>query len=561
MVSLRFRTEGLALFSGLLITLIISQPATAAPRVRIGNTTLVGRVLSAGCEQEFFGGIPFAKPPVGQLRLQPPVPKTTLDVSVFNATNYGKACLQRGGTFATLSEDCLTINVHRPAKMAPGRKLPVLFWTYGGGFFEGSSQGSDPSAIVSLSVQRGTPLIFVSFNYRLGPLGFPQGQEAQDRGALNLALRDQVAALQWVQANIESFGGDKTKVTTFGISAGSIMTAVLYVNSSLKKYARAAIFQSGQAATPLIHNATRREIDWQHFIAAVPSCQHLAYTGSNTTFDCLRSIPPSDGVDSDEILNGVNVALNTAPEQFAFDPTFDPTAPDGGVYPDVPSRLLNSGNYSKIPFIAGTVLDEGTLFASQLPSFSPSEMFAQIVANYSPPVPDLGSTGDQILANRVQQLIDIYPDDPAQGAPFGTGNDTFGLPDGAGFKKMAAMPSDVNGYSMQPATALKPTVMHGSDTPYTFGSLEAVNFAPAPPGTQFDFALSKLMMEYWISFATSDDLNPNDGHGIQRPMWEMYTPSNEAILQLKLDNLTMIPDDYRQEQIAFINEKPEIFHH
>jgi acetylcholinesterase len=201
----------------------------AAPQIKLGKTTLTGLDIT-GLGLEFFGGIvclllcftnvaqvyvgiPFAEPPLGKLRLKPTVLKTRLDVETFDASSFGKGCLQPATDITEFSEDCLTINVYRPKGVLANANLPVLFWTYGGGFQDGASLIYNGSAIVAQSVARGTPLIYVNYNYRLGPLGFPQGQEADDRKALNLALRDQIAALQWVQANIGIFGGDKKKVS------------------------------------------------------------------------------------------------------------------------------------------------------------------------------------------------------------------------------------------------------------------------------------------------------------------------------------------------------------
>ena len=147
--------------------------------------------------------------------------------------------------FANMSEDCLTLNVFKPSGVDVGSPLPVMVWIYGGGFLcacrrslynsgnphlptDGASSLFDGSFLVEQSVDRvrilsrshnfstqysqGTPILFVSMNYRVGPLGFPQGPEAVKRGALNLGLRDQWVALQWVQRNIASFGGDPCKV-------------------------------------------------------------------------------------------------------------------------------------------------------------------------------------------------------------------------------------------------------------------------------------------------------------------------------------------------------------
>ncbi|KDR76954.1 hypothetical protein GALMADRAFT_420780 [Galerina marginata CBS 339.88] len=526
----------------------------AAPQVKLGKTTLVGRDITL-LGLDFFGGIPFAEPPLGNLRLKPPVLKTHLNVSTFDASNFGKGCLQQGGSLAIFSEDCLTINVYRPSGIKSDAKLPILFWTYGGGFDAGESAIYNGSAIVAQSVARGTPLIYVNYNYRLGPLGFPQGQESDNRHALNLALKDQLAALEWVQANIETFGGDKSKVTVFGESAGAIMTAVLFLNSPLEKLARAAIFESGSAATSLEFNAARREVDWQNFVAGVPSCATLATSGN--TFDCLRQ------ANSTEMLSGVVNALNNAPEAFGFDPTIDGP---GGLFPDIASRLLSKGHFARLPFIAGTNLDEGTVFTPRT-NLSDADIRANIITSFSPPLVD-----PAVLQATADKLLELYPDDPAVGSPFNTGDETFGL--ASNYKREAALMGDLSfqsqrrswiqtasragvktfGYLFtQPQPGSNPAVgvSHGSEVFFVYG---------APPDTSAPaLHLSSIMIDYWVSFATS--LDPNDGHGNPRPQWAQYTPKNEAVLQLNGANTTMIPDDYRKEQIDFINSDPTVFHH
>ncbi|KAJ3802303.1 Alpha/Beta hydrolase protein, partial [Lentinula aff. detonsa] len=314
------------------------QAAADSPKVQLGGTTLIGRDVTL-LKQDFFGGIPFAEPPIGHLRLRPPT---------FDASNFGFACLQSGIPLTELSEDCLTINVFRPSGVTSNDSLPVMFWTYGGGFQEGTSATFNASAIVAQSVVRGTPIVYVNFNYRLGPLGFPQGQEAVNNKALNLALHDQIAALTWVQENIGAFGGDKTKVTVFGESAGAIMTAIQLLNPSFSQFARAAIFESGSAATALTFHAQHRQIDWNNFVAGVPGCAGLSET--NNTFGCLQS------VNTTAILDGLIIAQNEAPEEFPWSPAIDG---EGGFMPELPSLLFAKGTFAKIPFISGTNLDEG----------------------------------------------------------------------------------------------------------------------------------------------------------------------------------------------------------
>ncbi|RDB17139.1 Lipase 2 [Hypsizygus marmoreus] len=541
----------------LLAYLVAPSSARNAPRITLGRTTIIGRDVT-GFKQDFFGGIPFAEPPLGNLRLNPPVLKTELSVSTLNATDFGPACLgfQPAIPRDRLSEDCLTINVFRPSGIARNASLPVLFWTYGGGFDEGGSLLYNGSTIVAQSVARGTPLIYVNFNYRLGPLGFPQGQEADDRGALNLGLKDQIAALEWVQHNIGTFGGDKNKVTAFGESAGAMMTAILYLNSPLERLARGAILQSGSAGTSLTFNAERREIDWQNFVSGVPHCASKAESGN--TFDCLRAANSSD------ILQGVLESLEKAPEQFGFVPTLDGP---GGLFPDVASILFARGQFARIPFIAGTVLDEGTVFTPR--TINSSIKFRDdIIANFSPPF-----TTPFDLRHSVDRLFQLYPDVPALGSPFNTGNETFGL--SSVYKQAAAIQGDLFfeaprrlwiqiasaagikcfGYLFtEPDPANAGTglgVAHASDVPLLYGN----QADPTPSSNR----LSKIMIDYWISFATS--LNPNDNRGIERPQWPQYTPSNQVVMQLNGANLTVIPDDYRSEQINFINSSPSTFRH
>ncbi|KJA13649.1 hypothetical protein HYPSUDRAFT_195686 [Hypholoma sublateritium FD-334 SS-4] len=517
----------------------VSVLAFAAPEVQLGRTRLTGRDLSDS-KLDFFGGIPYTEPPLGNLRLQPPVLKTELDVKTLDASNFGKNCLQPGANFTVFSEDCLTINIFRPSGLDPNAKLPVLFWTFGGGFQEGGASQFNASFIVAQSVARGTPLLYVNYNYRLGPLGFPQGQEAANRGALNLALHDQLAALKWVQANIGKFGGDKEKVTVFGESAGAIMTAILFLNSPLENLARAAILESGSPASSSEYNASRRQIDWQNFVSGVPSCASLAT--SDDTFDCLRK------ANSTEMFSGINTAVSKAPELFAFQPTFD--GPDGFI-PAPASEILAKGTFARLPFIAGTNLDEGTFFTPAT-ALTEADIRASLIFNLTPSV-----VPESVLQSTVDRILELYPDDPSLGSPFNTGNNTFGLP---GFKRAAAIFGDylfqsqrrtwiqaasrfgvkTFGYLFtQPQPTLAPFlgVTHISEVDFVYG---------IPPDTSSGSVhLSNIMIDYWVSFATS--LDPNDGRGNPRPLWPQYTPKNEVLLQLNGLNTTVIPDDYRKE--------------
>ncbi|EEB91895.1 hypothetical protein MPER_09674, partial [Moniliophthora perniciosa FA553] len=231
---------------------------------------------------EFFGGIPYAEPPLGDLRFQPPILKPVLDVPTFDATNFGPQCLQLPVS-DTSSEDCLTVNIHRPNDSIRGNQLlPVMVFIHGGGFLGGNSSALDGNPLVLRSIARGTPVIYASLNYRLGPLGFPQGAEAEQKGALNLGLKDQLTALEWIKRNIAAFGGDPEKVTVFGESAGAESIGVLYLNSGLENLVRGAIFESGGAGTTFTFEASRRPENWDSFVAAVPDYRSVVCRGART---------------------------------------------------------------------------------------------------------------------------------------------------------------------------------------------------------------------------------------------------------------------------------------
>ncbi|KAI3619517.1 extracellular triacylglycerol lipase precursor [Moniliophthora roreri] len=471
---------------------------TLAAQVQLGNTTLTGtntlQVL------EFFGGIPYAEPPLGNLRFQPPILKPALDAPTFNATNFGPQCLQLPAN-VTSSEDCLTVNVHRPINLIRGnRLLPVMVFIHGGGFLAGNSSQLDGNPLVLRSIARGTPVIYASLNYRLGPLGFPQGTEAEQKSALNLGLKDQLTALEWIKRNIAAFGGDPTKVTVFGESAGAVSIAVLYLNSGLENLARGAILESGGAGTTFTFEASRRQENWDSFVAAVPECSNSA-PGDSFTW----------------------VSFAEAREQFPFVPALDGP---GGLLPELPSEMYAKGQFARIPFISGTNLDEATPFTPTATSSSDT-IRNGIISNYTT------NSDDPALQAAADQLLQLYPDVPALGSPFNTGNETFGL--SSQYKRSAAI------------------ISHGLELFYVFG------LVPLAGGSPLDIALSLKMMDYWISFATV--LDPNDGKGESRPAWPQYATSNPSILEFNTNNVAAIPDNYRANGIGFINSNPALFRH
>ncbi|PBK85448.1 alpha/beta-hydrolase, partial [Armillaria gallica] len=425
--------------------------------------------------------------------------------------------------------------------------------TYGGGFSTGTSSFCNGSVIVARSIARGTPIIYVNFNYRLGPLGFPQGSEAASRRYLNLGIKDEMMALEWDNKNIASFGGNNE-------SAGGVMTSVLLLQPHISNLAVGAIIQSGAAAALPFFAPERNERAWNTFVSSVPRCK--SWVDTSFSMNCLRKANTSAILESfREVYKDLR-----AQEEFC--------------------RLSTD---IQLPFITGTNLDEGTEFVPSRHDLSEDEIRDIVDKTYGPPT---------IPSAVMDDLMLLYPDDPFLGSPYGTGKETFGL--SSGYKQMAAINGDLMfdsqrrmimqhaanssvktfGYLFScslPIFSPQAGVPHASELPFIFGGL-GIWEDHMKEASATDWILSERMLDYWISFAMSLDPNDGLGHALScyyflclallicamsrlGPIWPQYTPTSEVLLQFKCDNTTVVADDYRRKQIRYINSKADIFNH
>ena len=197
----------------------------ACTRLEPGQVKVTGGIIQGEVTEDLmiYKGIPFAAPPVGELRWKAPQPVQPWE-GVKETVEFGPGPIQGFGKSDAFSEDCLYLNVWTPAK-SPKEKLPVLVWIYGGGFSMGNSAGNDGSELARKGV------VLVSMNYRVGQMGFfahPELSAENPEGVSgNYGILDQIAALEWIQDNIAAFGGDPEKVTIFGESAGGISVSML----------------------------------------------------------------------------------------------------------------------------------------------------------------------------------------------------------------------------------------------------------------------------------------------------------------------------------------------
>ncbi|KAJ8516769.1 hypothetical protein ONZ45_g5958 [Pleurotus djamor] len=488
----------------------------------------------------------YAEPPIGDLRFRPAQPKGQL-ISPFDAREFGPACTQPfADPEVPLSEDCLTLNIQRPAGTNDSSALPVMLWIHGGGFLFGRSSSPEFNATNFVSYS-GTPIIYVNINYRLGPLGFPQGTDAARHGLLNLGLKDQFLAFRWVHDNIAAFGGDPKRVTLFGESAGAMSISAHLFNPELEKLVIGAntivkITHSG-AASATGGRPNLRDGDWNRFLEATGCLKP-----GDDTWTCLRQ-------SNSQALLRATQTVSSWDDPLAFLPCIDGP---GGVIPDQPSKLLQNLRFVNLPIITGVNLDEGTMLTPESVNSTHfiKDFLLKQYSGSSPHTEDLSSV--------VDTLLDLYPDIPSLGSPYGTGNETFGL--SAQYKRMAALYGDllivapVRYHNRFLAKAGIPTytyrftqkqestiphwgVAHSANIPFVYGQ-------PHEPVSASSRRLSTRMMDYWLSFAYTQ--TPNDGIGSQREEWLPYTSDYQYALQLDGDHMGMIPDDYRARQIDFI---------
>jgi para-nitrobenzyl esterase len=294
-----------------------------------------------------YRGIPFAAPSVGELRLARPVAPEPHE-GVVKAFAFGPACPQEedmlnGGKAGSYEEDCLYLNVWRPAKSG---KFPVLVWIYGGGFIGGSG---------SFDIYNGAHLaarenvVVVTLNYRLGALGFlalPELAKDDAKGSTgNYGIMDQVRALAWVRDNIASFGGDPADVMVFGQSAGGMSVCTLLVSPEAKGLFHRAMIMSG----PCRLMTTRDD----GFKKGRVFADKLGCAGPDAV-SCLRQKPvkafwPKSG--NDLARGGV-----------AWSPTVD-----GSFLPGLPMKMIQQGRYHQVPVIIGTTRDELRIYTMDIP--------------------------------------------------------------------------------------------------------------------------------------------------------------------------------------------------
>lgn len=530
----------------------------SAPLATTKNGTYQGRYIQEW-HQDVFLGMPYAQPPLGDLRFRWPRSLNSSFGGVRDASVYGYSCMQYHSSF-NISEDCLTLNVIRPALGSPpgghAKLLPVLVWNYGGGLAAGST--ADPqynlSGIVKVSQDMGQPVIAVDMNYRLGMWGFLQTPALVAEGSSNAGLLDQRLALRWIQENIAAFGGDPDRVVFWGESAGaqSIAYHLFSYDGRDDGLFRGAILESGGPTGCQVQDLAYYSVPVENLTRTV---------GCHTADDqlaCLR------GLDSEAL-------FAAAPAQ-VWNPLID-----GDFLTGYPSTLIREGKYNAMPLLTGTNTDEGTGFSPSGPN-TEADLFTDLLSwrSYalSPPT--------------VRRLLELYPDDPCTEPPLYISNCTVFPSKGLEWRRGAAIGGDMVMHSGRRkmcelfaggvATAGKePTAVysyrfdsrlwnqkalygihHFDNVAFSFQNISGL-LGPSP-ARDGDLRTARSVAVAYVSFAYHLDPNPPGRWGVDErvgrwrlPVWPRYSLDRPVNMVLNVTGPWVEADTWRKEGIAYLN--------
>lgn len=445
--------------------------AAAAQTGPVVKTTLGEVAGVAAGPAESFKGIPFAAPPVGSLRWKAPAPAAAWS-GVRDGSKFAPSCYQqaRNGRVDNLSEDCLYLNVWRPAGAKAGARLPVMVWIYGGAFVSGS--GALPVYDGTHFAENG--VILVTLNYRLGNLGWfahPElTKESGGQGTGDFGLMDQIAGLIWVRNNISSFGGDPSNVTIFGESAGGMSVNLLMISPAARGLFAKAITESGlgrSAAKPL----------------AVAEANGVKFAEGLGAADlaALRALPVDKAWGP--ALTNIEGTANPGP------------IVDGVVVPENVNRAFAEGKEAKVPWIVGSNTFEASLFPQRLQNpdgylnAMPAERLAMITRVFDPQ-----GTGDKkaLVANLMTDAVFTEPARYLAAQHEAHGGKTFRY---------------YFGYVAEATRKVIPGAPHAGELIYVFSTLGSFPSATPITYTDADRAIARDMTRYWSNFARSGDPN------------------------------------------------------
>jgi para-nitrobenzyl esterase len=482
-----------------------------------------------------FLKVPFAKPPVGDLRWKAPV-KNDAWTGLRHEKSYPVPCPQQASQQgpASNNEDCLYLNVWAPSPLP--KKAPVMVWIHGGGNFAGGTGDLLPGTKIAWYdgqfFARNHGVVLVSMEYRLGPIGFfAHPALAAEKSPLgNQGLLDQRRSLEWVKDNIAKFGGDPGNVTIFGESAGSADVCFQVASPGSRGLFHRAVSESGGCTVPL----SGGKDDTAASIAATMEsfAKSLGCDKAKDVLACLR------GKSIEDVMN---LAMQPDPSSgMALGTPFSVVVDGpGGFLPDSPRNLFDAGDVAKVPYLLGSNNDEGTLFLlGATPPKTEDDYEAELKNRFGAMAPKVlalypvSNFGGDYLAALVRVVTD-------SGLVCGT-HDTA--------RRAAKAGLPVFMYNFNVPWALAPDVFHAShasEISHVFGN----PYTPMPDAASV--AVGTAMNAYWSEFAVSGDPNYKGAPAT----WPAFAPDADAHDErLQLDPQWKVVKDFRRDECTFWRE-------